>query len=485
MKEELFYFSISSFIFAVAFGTIFPNLNLGILFFIFIILISIFLFFQNKNILKNKKRKIFFSLSIFFIFGLLYTNIFISQKKSTWDNFLNQEISHRFIVIDEPEFKGYKTKLILKFPENNNRVILWAPILPKYEYGDELLIDGWLLKIKNFDEKFDYINFLKKDNIFYELKYKNIKLLSKHKGFWLKEKLFLLKKEILNSIKKSMPEPESSLLAGLLIGAKEDMSKDLLEDFRKTGIIHIVVLSGYNLSLLAEFLMIILAFFGRKFSTIIGSISIALFAIMTGASATVLRAAIMALLIILAKRLGRNTEALKLLFLAAFLMLLWNPMLLIYDPSFQLSFLATLGLLLLAPKIESFIKYGNWKFFNLREILAATLSAQIFVFPLILYMMDSFSVVAPVVNLLVLVSVQFSMFLGIISLVSFYIFPVFSEIISFINYLILNYDITIVRYFANFKFSILEFKNFSLFLMFLIYFLYFLIWIYFYFRQRK
>jgi competence protein ComEC len=142
-------------------------------------------------------------------------------------------------------------------------------------------------------------------------------------------------------------------LAGILIGAKENLSEKMLEDFRKTGVIHIVVLSGFNLSILAEFIIILLSVFGRKISAIFGSISIILFAIMTGASATIVRASLMALLIILAKSFGRQTEALKLLFVAGFLMLVNNPMLLLYDPSFQLSFLATLGLIILAPKIQS------------------------------------------------------------------------------------------------------------------------------------
>jgi len=277
--------------------------------------------------------------------------------------------------------------------------------------------------------------------------------LQKYQGNYIKEKLFIFKKKIIQQIKKILPEPESSLLAGILIGAKEDMGKELLEEFRETGIIHIVVLSGFNLTILAQFIMIILSVFGRKVSAIFGSLSIILFAIMTGASATIVRASLMALLVILARVLGRSSEAVRLLFLAGFIMLIFNPMLLLYDASFQLSFLATLGLLVLSPKIEDFIKYGNFKIFNLKEILGATLSTQIFVFPLLLYLMGEISIISPLVNILILILVPFSMLLGIITIAISFINFELGLIFSYANYLILSYDLTVVHYFSDLDFS--------------------------------
>jgi len=277
--------------------------------------------------------------------------------------------------------------------------------------------------------------------------------LQKHQGNYIKEKLFIFKKKIVQQIKKILPEPESSLLAGILIGAKEDMGKELLEEFRQTGIIHIVVLSGFNLTILAQFIMIILSVFGRKVSAVFGSLSIILFAIMTGASATIVRASIMALLVILARALGRSSEAVRLLFLAGFIMLIFNPMLLLYDASFQLSFLATLGLLVLSPKIEDFIKYGDFKIFNLKEILGATLSTQIFVFPLLLYLMGEISIISPLVNILILILVPFSMLLGIATIIISFINFELGLIFSYANYLILSYDLSVVHYFSDLYFS--------------------------------
>ncbi len=177
------------------------------------------------------------------------------------------------------------------------------------------------------------------------------------RGSLIKEYLFKIKKSFLNQIKKILPKEEASFLGGLLLGAKEDMGKKLLEDFRRTGVIHIVVLSGFNLTIVADFFMKIFMLLGLAGASFFSAISIIFFAIMTGASATIVRAAIMALLVILARVSGRTSVTIRALFLAGFIMLLFNPMLLVFDPSFQLSFLATLGLLQLSPKIEGWLTF--------------------------------------------------------------------------------------------------------------------------------
>jgi competence protein ComEC len=256
------------------------------------------------------------------------------------------------------------------------------------------------------------------------------------------------------------------LLGGILLGAKEDMGKKLLDDFRKTGVIHIVVLSGYNLTLVAEFFIKIFAFLGIGLSAIFGAASIIFFTIMTGASSTIIRASIMALLILFARSTGRESETVRALFFAGFIMLIFNPMLLVFDPSFQLSFLATLGLLILSPKIEEKLKFIPKKFFDFRGILAATLSTQIFVFPLLLYMMGEISIISPLVNVLILVTIPFAMLLGLIAVLFSYVNFSFGLIISYVVYLILAYDLFLVNFFANFSFAVFESNIFNFWFMF-------------------
>ena len=354
------------------------------------------------------------------------------------------------------------------------------PNFPEYTYGDQIQVSGYLNEPKNFvspdsGKEFDYISYLKKDSIFYEIKPIEISYIQSRQGSVIKHYLFQIKNAFLSQIKKLIPSSEASLLGGLLLGAKEDMGKELLDDFRKTGVIHIVVLSGYNLTLVADFFMKIFAFFGLAFSSLFGSIAIILFALMTGASATIIRASLMALLVIFARATGRTSETTRALFLAGFFMLMFNPMLLVYDPSFQLSFLATFGLLVLSPKIEEKLQLIPQKFFDIRGILAATLSTQVFVFPLILYMMGEISVISPVVNVLILVFVPFVMFFGLVLVLISYLSLSMASVVAFVVYIFLAYDLFLVDFFAKLPIAVLKIQNFSVWNMFGIYVIYIII----------
>ncbi len=483
---KIFYLSIFSFVFGILISN-FLDFSLRGNFFYLLIFFGFLGFF----IFLGRKKAKFFSalisflfLSLFFIFGFFRSEIFL-EKQGKLENYLFQESEFSYIVADEPERKNGKTKLILEERQTKSKVIVYF-FENNFSYGDLLKVKGFLTYPENFDNGegrvFDYKNYLKKDGIFYILKPVSFEKISENEGKFLKEKLFTFKSFILQKINFLIPYPESALLGGLLLGSKESMGNELLENFRKTGVIHIVVLSGFNLTIVADFIMKILAFFGLTISAIFGSISIIFFTIMTGASATIVRASIMALLVILARVLGRESEIIRALYLAGFFMLLLNPMLLLYDPSFQLSFLATIGLIILSPKIEEKISYLPKKFLDLRGILAATLGTGIMVMPLLLYMMGEISIISPLVNLLVLIVVPAVMFLGFLA----FVFGVFSNflglILAFFSYFILLYILEIVDFFADFSFSVLQVKSFDIYHLIFVYFLYFCIWI---FYQKK
>jgi competence protein ComEC len=121
---------------------------------------------------------------------------------------------------------------------------------------------------------------------------------------------------------------------------------------------------------------------------------------MVGLGATVLRAMLMSLLAILARYLGRPFDALRALFIAAFAMILWNPDLLLYDPSFQLSFMATFGLITLTPFFYTRLGFVTSKY-GLQETVASTLAVQVFLLPILIYMSGFVSLVSFIVNILI------------------------------------------------------------------------------------
>ena len=190
----------------------------------------------------------------------------------------------------------------------------------------------------------------------------------------------------------SLPEPEVSLGAGLLLGVKQALGTDLEADFRTAGIIHIVVLSGYNLMLVGIFISFLLSFFlSQRPRLICSMVAIVIFAILVGLSATVVRATIMALLMLFAGTSGKRYLVLRALMFAGLVMLLINPLLLVHDVGFQLSFMATLGLIVIAPLLQDKLASLPWQRV-IKEYLLPTLATQIMVLPILLYQIGQFSV---------------------------------------------------------------------------------------------
>ncbi|MBU3925830.1 ComEC family competence protein, partial [Patescibacteria group bacterium] len=216
-----------------------------------------------------------------------------------FENNINQQIFVNGIVIDEPDERENYTRYIVE--SDKAKILVYTEHYPKFNYGDEIKIMGILKKPKDFSSDFSWQDYLAKDDIFYEMFYPKIDLMATNQGNWIKSQLFKLKKNYLEVLSKVLPEPHTAFMAGLTVGAKQSIPKELQEDFRKTGIIHIVVLSGYNITLVADTIVKVFAFLPRIFSTSLGILGIILFAILTGASATVVRASFMALLVILAR----------------------------------------------------------------------------------------------------------------------------------------------------------------------------------------
>ena len=319
-------------------------------------------------------------------------------------------------------------------------------------YGDMVRVEGKLTRPEAFDTNggrvFDYPGFLKAKGVTFVVYRGKVTVIQQEANTFLGN-LFRGKQVFMKTFEKSVSEPYAGLGEGLLLGVKRALGKDLEATFRETGIIHIVVLSGYNIMIVVEFLMFLLSFlFFPRARMIFGMIIIVLFALLVGLSATVVRAAIMAGLIIVARGTGRTYAVLRALMLAGVLMLVHNPYLLVHDPGFQLSFLATLGLILVAPHIES--RLGKIPtFLGIRGFLTATLATQIFVLPLLLYHMGLFPVLSVFVNVLVLPMVPVAMLLtfitGIVGLFS----SMLGSVCGFFAYLSLAYIIKIAEFFGS------------------------------------
>ncbi|NCS99697.1 ComEC family competence protein, partial [Candidatus Parcubacteria bacterium] len=338
------------------------------------------------------------------------------------DYFVGKELEVSGIVSSEPTRSGVRSSFHVKpqdiriafrgetfqlsnFLENKTQKRCFyrqefsvsADLYPEIFFGDLVEVSAKLSKPKNFEtdfgREFDYVSYLGKDDIYYTLPFSKIEILEEGYSGGFRRFLFKVKKLFLQKIETFVPEPESALLGGVLLGEKQSLGDDLEDAFVATGLIHIVVLSGYNVSIVAEAITYVLAFLPRALAYGTSSFGIILFMILTGANAPIVRASIMAILLLVAKFFGRPTEAGRLLLLVATVMVLINPSILLYDVSFHLSFLATFGLLYFFPIVDDLFSKKIPSLWGLREIASATISTQIVVLPYLLWKIGSFSII--------------------------------------------------------------------------------------------
>ncbi len=290
---------------------------------------------------------------------------------------------------------------------------------PSLRYGDTIIVQGTLAHPENFETEqgteFDYISYLRKDRIFYLLQ--NVRLLeyTHETNVSLHRILYSFRHMVERIIFAIVPEQAAGLIAGILLGTKTNIPEDLYEALVRTSTVHIVALSGYNVSIVAETITNFFKTFLRPaYASVFGGLGIVLFVIMTGASSTAVRAGLMAILVIIARSLGRPAQALRVMAIAANVLVLYNPWYLVADASFQLSFLATLGLVLVSPIYVS--RLSNYMPPLFAEALGTTLAAETAVAPFILYNMGVFSVVALPVNILIIPLVPMIMLSGFIGI---------------------------------------------------------------------
>jgi competence protein ComEC len=476
-------FGILGFLIGVASRSFF---DWGISFVVFALLLSVFLLAK-----RTTAKTIFFVATIFFVFGYVRTGFISSRSDAFLEKFVDQKITAVGIVRREPDVRENSTRLVVGVEKydigkteyilpSEEKVLLVVRKYPEFSYGDRVKMEGRLILPENFQNEdgrsFDYISYLKKDGILYEISFPKMTVLERGKGNAVVAFLYNLKSVMTDEISQILPEPHAGLLGGLLFGAKRSIDAGVLETFRIAGIIHIVVLSGYNITIVADFITRFFLMFpiSRISASLLGGTGVILFAIMTGLGASTLRAVLMALLAIFARVTGRTSDALHLLLVTAFFMVLWNPLSLLYDPSFQLSFSATLGLLWLGPELTRRFTFVSPKW-GLRETLSATLSTQVFVLPLLLYKTGMFSIVAIPVNLIVLPLIPIAMFFGALGMTLGFITP-FGTFFGFPVFLVLSFVFAISSFFAELPFSCIKIQQFSSLILIVVYSLYIIVY---------
>lgn len=339
------------------------------------------------------------------------------------------------VVSEEPKFSFGKQRVKIN-TTGGTKITAVTSAVPMYEYGDDLQIDGVFTK-----EEF-------KGHNFWVMYFPGIKIRENDHN-----SITTMAESIRNEAKKlfenTLPPIHASLLLGIVLGGKQNMPDAFLENLRTVGVLHVIAASGMNVSFVAIFLMATLGKVLRRslalFTAILG---VGFYVMLAGFEPSVVRAAIMCTLAFSASLLGRQGYALGALIITGYLMLLFEPGL-IEDIGFQLSFLATLGILLVKPLLDSWL--AVWKdkirFINtLNDDITTTLSAQIVTLPILLGVFGSYGLLSVLANALTLWTIPILMTLGSLAILLGIVFAPLGKLFLFLSYPLLWFFETVVNF---------------------------------------
>lgn len=385
-------------------------------------------------------------------------------------------------ILEKPEpFSGFQYQNYL------SRYNIYALLQsPKFTYLDQkksfnLCLFHYFGSIKFLSIDFNWSNLAKDTQFvsFYCHKFLNKDFLNE---LWLTfmEAILSFKNFVSLLINQSFLEPQASFLLGLLLGSRKGIPLELMDSFGVNGLTHIIAISGYNITLLIVLIGRIFSFLSFRLRFVLSVIAIFVFVLLVGASAAVVRAAIMGVIALITLQVGSSYLVLFSIILAGSIMAFINPQILTYDVGFQLSFLATLGLVLLVPLIEPYFKFFPQKF-AIRESIVLTFAAQIFALPIIVANFGTLSLISPLSNLLVLPFLPLIMLFGFLAIL-FYPFKIVSLSLAFVTDFLLNCLVEMVNFLAKFPYAQV-FWDYSPWHVYLLY--YFLLLIFLFSKYKK
>ena len=307
-------------------------------------------------------------------------------------------VSGQAVISSFPERRtGYQRFSAILAAPLKGSVDFMAPLYPSFRYGDLLEFSG----------KVEYGNSGKPI-----IAFPTIGRIKSGEGNFIVSRLFGIRERMTDIIMMSLPPSSSALAAGILLGDQSGFSKEMWDSFRDTGTTHIVALSGFNIAVIASVAGAAASVFSHRAKFLFPATVIVLFVVMAGGEASAVRAAIMGTVILFGRDIGRPASMRNVIAFAAIIMVIWDPGVVVFDIGFELSFMAVIGIIYLAPLVRKVFGSGENKLNSFSNIVIDTASAQAVVTPLLLMRFGFVSWYSLPVNLLVVGTVPLAMALS-------------------------------------------------------------------------
>lgn len=435
-------------IFGIAWGLYleFDILVIALIFLLWILL-ALILTSYHFYFLTIKRALILF---IIFAFGIFYCRYRINKFDSKYPE---GDFQGMLTIISHVEETKYYDKYYAKNGQKDKFLIYFKKSLNtnKFQIGSKVLIDGKfeLANVARNTGGFNYRRYLNANGIYGIIKISNYQV----ESLETRNPIYYLQNKIRESFLLLLPDDVSSILNGIVIGETQDIPEDIKDDFRSSGIAHLLAVSGTHIAfVIAMSKFVFDRLVGKGYASYFIIICILFFVFLSGASPSVIRAGLMAILAIVANLLERKSNSVNNIFFAAFVLLIMNPVTLM-NTGFILSFSGTIGIILLnkviVKKLRKFISQKT-----LVDTIGITLSAQMILLPIMAYFFHTISIVSLFTNLFIVPVWGVVMFLTFMIL----IFSLFSKALASIPAVLVTYILKIIVAIAKF-FSYFPFFN--------------------------
>lgn len=358
-----------------------------------------------------------------------YVNTIIEEYKQIQENIPVKLTDTKIIIKSSSRAQKFGYQYRVDIPEYKARAFM--------NIDNDKLIYGQILTVTaktNIPQETKIQKFLLGKNIHIYMQVSDYDNINDYNCNWQchsMRSIYNLKLWILNKIEQAYPNQVGEFLKGILIGYTDTLPEDIKESFKKTGVSHILAVSGYNMAIIVMLVyqQLMNRQIARKISFLITIIVILVFTILTGAEASIMRAGVFTTLILTAEQIQRYVGGIRPLILCATILVLINPFYIAYDIGFQLSFLAVIGLIIYGQLFQTYTE--GIPSLGILPMIGETFFAQILVLPILIYYFGQISIISILANILIVPIIPLAMAWG--SLTSL-----------FLNWSIFTYPLTII-----------------------------------------